>query len=179
MKKNFAKIILISSILVLLAAGCSNKQAVIAPISQPQNQQIQQAPQSQQVPQPPSTTIAPSSSPKGMTQIKDNAGKPDYTPGYVVVTQTVDGSSQNVPYNKVKDTSTAYDLLSSTHKVGFKDYGSMGKFVQSIDGVAPDSKHFWEFFVNGKSSNVGASSYTLKDADKIEWKLSVISASGE
>jgi hypothetical protein len=99
---------------------------------------------------------------------------PGYTAGYIVVTQTVDGSNTNQPYNKVKDSTNALDLLNSTHTVVAKDYGpGMGEFVESIDGVTPDSKHYWEFFVNGKSSNVGASSYILKNGDSLEWKIAV------
>ena len=74
---------------------------------------------------------------------------------------------------------TALDLLKFKHKVVINTYSGIGEFVVSIDGMKPDSKHFWEFFVNGKSSNVGASSYVLKEGDKIEWKLSAISSSGQ
>ena len=92
----------------------------------------------------------------------------------VKVTQIVQGSNLNQPSYQVAAGQTAIDLLKASHQAQTKEYQGLGEFVLSIDGNAPDSKHFWEFFVNGKSSNVGASSYTLKDGDKIEWKLSVI-----
>ena len=170
------KILFVSATVFLLAAGCSK----------PAQQPVPQAPQTiQSAPSPtPSAVASPtpvsqSTAPKGLAQTNQNSGKPDYTPGYIIVTQTVDGSSSNVPYNKLKDGSTAEDLLKSTHTVITKAYSGIGDFILSIDGNAADSKHFWEFFVGGKSSNLGASSYTLKDGDVIEWKLSAISSSGQ
>jgi hypothetical protein len=97
------------------------------------------------------------------------------------VYQTVQGSSLNqaAPY-QLQQGKSALDLLQATHKVEVKDYAGIGAFVTGIDGMAPDNKHFWELFVNGKSSNVGASSFLPQNNDKIEWKLSTISAtSGE
>ena len=66
----------------------------------------------------------------------------------------------------------ALELLKIAHKIETKNYPGVGEFVESIDGVKGDSKHFWEFFVNGKSSNVGAGSFITKNGDIIEWKLS-------
>lgn len=166
--KNLKKILIVFAAIFLLAAGCSkgNDQSVSKSVDQSA---------SQATPTPSSVATTP----KGMTQTKDNAGRPDYTPGFVVVTQTVEGSSLDQPYTKIKDGATAYDLLSSAHKVESKSYSGIGEFVESIDGIKPDSQHFWEFILNGKSSNVGASSYTLKDGDKIDWKLAKISSSGQ
>lgn len=113
---------------------------------------------------------APQSVPIGQTQTKQNADS-------LTVRQTVEGSNLNQPSYQVVAGKSAIDLLKANHQVQTKEYQGLGEFVLSIDGNAPDSKHFWEFFVNGKSSNVGASSYTLKDGDKIEWKLSAISSS--
>ncbi len=189
--KNF-KILLFAAVLVLPAAGCGQKTT-------PQ-QSIQQASSTGQVIQPgaPSanlqvatTTGEPAPGPSGMTQTIQNAGGSDYFPGgkgpgsqgspaaKLTVSQSVEGSNLNQPSYQVTDGQTAFDLLNSTHKVTAKDYGSMGQFVQSIDGITPDSQHFWELFVNGKSSNVGASSYTLKNGDQIQWKLAAISGNGE
>lgn len=50
-------------------------------------------------------------------------------------------------------------------------------FVTSIDGrAADDSKHeFWELFVNGLSSTMGAGTYIVKDGDQIEWHINTYS----
>jgi hypothetical protein len=92
------------------------------------------------------------------------------------VTQTVEGSNLNKPNYQIAASSTALTLLKTSHQVQTKEFSGVGEFVESIDGIKPDSKHFWEFFVNGVSSNIGASSYVLKNNDKIEWKLSAISS---
>ncbi|MDE2311483.1 MAG: DUF4430 domain-containing protein [Patescibacteria group bacterium] len=157
MKKYF-KILFPAFAVLLLAAGCNK--------TQPQDR-----------PAPLTTAAqAPAERPVGQMQTRQNAGKPDYTPGFVIVSDTVEGSNLNHQYDKVKEGTTAFDLLDSTHKVTAKDYGAgMGKMVLSIDGTTPDSQHYWGFYVNGKSSNVGASAYALKDGDKVEWKLEAIS----
>jgi hypothetical protein len=47
-------------------------------------------------------------------------------------------------------------------------------YVTSISGRAAssDNKEYWELLVNGQSSQVGAGSYTVKEGDSIEWKIS-------
>ena len=68
---------------------------------------------------------------------------------------------------------TALDLTKQVAKVETKGEGQ-NAFVISINGKAANSakKEFWEFLVNGKSAEVGAGSYQLKDGDKIEWRIS-------
>jgi|ERR1051326_2763091 hypothetical protein len=171
--------ILVASIgIFLLAAGCNKQQPASSSVGQQNTQTVQQdnSAESQQGQSNTATSTTPS--PIGMTQTRNNAGKPDYTPGYIVVTQTVEGSNLNQAYNKIKDGQTAEDLLKATHKVEVKAY-SFGDMITSIDDNKADTQHFWEFFVNGKSSNVGAGSYKPKDGDKIEWKLTKISSSGQ
>ncbi|MCX6793470.1 MAG: DUF4430 domain-containing protein [Candidatus Falkowbacteria bacterium] len=52
-----------------------------------------------------------------------------------------------------------------------KEFSGMGFFVSSIGGLKEaDNKHLI-YFVNGKSPNVGISSYILKDKDVVEWQL--------
>ena len=97
----------------------------------------------------------------------------------ITVTQTVDGSNQNKLSDVIPAGENAVDLLKADHRADTKSYSGIGEMVLSIDGIKPDSEHFWAFYVNGKSSNVGASSYVLKNGDKIEWKLEAISSSGE
>jgi len=69
---------------------------------------------------------------------------------------------------------TAFDLLKSLTKVGFKKY-SFGVFVESVNDVTPDKDHFWKLYVNGKESQVGADQVQTKESDLIEWKLEKIS----
>jgi hypothetical protein len=136
------KLLLSSSVIVLLAAGC-NQQSKIS--------RQQAVPVVQVQPQSNVATPAPQTTPKVTDYVK-------YT--------GVGGKN-------------ALDLLKAKYpnQVQTKNYSGIGEFVQSIAGAAADSKHFWEFFVNGKSSNVGASSYTTKNGDVLEWKLSAIDSS--
>jgi hypothetical protein len=162
------KLFILSATALLLAAACNKTQP---PINQ------QTIPTTDTKVQQNATS---SSTSNVQEQAKQNPPKEDLLPdAQVTVQQTVEGSNLNRPQYTIMMGADALTLLQSTHKVETKDYGSTGKFVLSIDGVTPDSKHFWEFFVNGKSSNVGASSYMLKPDDKLEWKLSAISSSGQ
>ncbi len=69
----------------------------------------------------------------------------------------------------------AMELLKELYLVKTKDFGSgLGEFVESINGVSAASDEFWAFYVNGKSSNIGASSYSTKSDDLIEWRLEKI-----
>ncbi|MGE5392926.1 MAG: DUF4430 domain-containing protein [Candidatus Saccharibacteria bacterium] len=80
--------------------------------------------------------------------------------------------SQTVSYEG-QDGQTAMVLLMARHDVATKDY-SFGKMVTGIDGVTPDSRHFWGFYVNGQLSQVGADAYVTKSTDRLEWKLEEI-----
>lgn len=64
---------------------------------------------------------------------------------------------------------TALDVLKSSHTVNEKtsDYGT---YVQGIDGKDGDDKHYWSFYVDGTAASVGASSYTCKNSESIEWR---------
>jgi hypothetical protein len=64
----------------------------------------------------------------------------------------------------------AYALLEKHATVKAKKY-SFGYFVTSINGTAGNGPKYWTLYVNGKESNVGASSYMTKNSDTITWKL--------
>ena len=68
----------------------------------------------------------------------------------------------------------ALELLKVGNKVETKSFGSAGEFVESINGIKPDTQHFWKFFINGKSASVGAGNYVTKSSDVLEWKLDKI-----
>lgn len=84
---------------------------------------------------------------------------------------------QQVPTNvieyKGQDGQTAFALLDASHRVEVKHY-SFGDMVISIDGIAPDSKHFWSFYVNDSMAQVGASDYATKSTDNIKWQIDAV-----
>jgi hypothetical protein len=73
-----------------------------------------------------------------------------------------------------QDGRTALDILKANHNVVVEDFGGVGEFVKAIDGVVPDSSHFWAFYVDGQQAQVGADTYQTKSSETIEWKLEEI-----
>lgn len=83
-------------------------------------------------------------------------------------------------YNQIALTggSSVFDLLKKAGTennlvLDYKDYGGdMGVFITAIGNVynVLSGDKFWQFWVNGQYSHVGASSYKLKNGDKVEWK---------
>ncbi len=180
------KFFILSATLFLLAAGCG-KQGVQqrAPGTDDTNlEQSSNQPSTQAVSAPTSTPIGNKKNTKTLPRI--SLVHPGGLQG-ISVEQSVEGAYVTVAGSKFTNVSytvdvgiTALDLLKISYKVTAKDYGAgMGEFVETIDGIKPDSQHFWAFYVNGKSSNVGASSYKLEANDNIEWKLEAISSSGQ
>jgi hypothetical protein len=93
----------------------------------------------------------------------------------IKATQNVQGGKPMQVFSfNAQDHKTAMDMLKSSYQVQTKSFGSGGEFVESIENMKPDSKHFWAFYVNGKLSNVGAGTYELKDGDGVEWKMETI-----
>ncbi len=69
---------------------------------------------------------------------------------------------------------TALAILKASYNVETKTFDGIGEMVTGINGVTPDSKHFWAFYVNDKQAEVGAGQYVTKAGDKISWKLDAI-----
>ncbi len=69
---------------------------------------------------------------------------------------------------------TALEILKEKYQVQTKSFSGVGEYVESINSVKPDNKHFWAFYVNGKFSNLGAGDYKTKNGDQVEWKLEEI-----
>lgn len=91
------------------------------------------------------------------------------TAGYSLFLQKKEEPVKIVSYDCIKDKS-AFDLLYSSYKIEIKDT-DFGKMVTSIEGRKPKGKEFWAFYIDGKSSPVGAEQYKCIDREKIEWKL--------
>ncbi|HUW91488.1 MAG TPA: DUF4430 domain-containing protein [Candidatus Nanopelagicaceae bacterium] len=60
---------------------------------------------------------------------------------------------------------TALDALDMWCEIDYDDFG-WGIIVREIDKV----RGFWIYKINGLSPSVGASVYSLKDGDLIEWQ---------
>lgn len=102
---------------------------------------------------------APETTPQSVSSTAtDQAG---VAPNFVVQYQGQDGKN-------------ALELLKASHKVSTKTFTGVGEYVESIDGISPDSSHFFSFYVNGQQAQVGADQYVTKATDQIEWRLEEI-----
>lgn len=78
---------------------------------------------------------------------------------------------------KVADGSTALEAMeklaneNKDFKFVGKNYGSMGIFIESINGIDGTNKKFWIYYVNNEKASVGVSKYVLRGGDIISWKL--------
>lgn len=90
------------------------------------------------------------------------------------VVQTQQEKKTEVISYQGQEGKTALAILKSSYNVETKTFDGIGEMVTGINGVAPDSKHFWAFYVNGKQAEVGAGQYQTKSGDKISWKLEKI-----
>ena len=88
-------------------------------------------------------------------------------------TQNQKPTQTDVSYKGVAG-KNALELLKQSHAVESKTYDGLGELVTSIDGVTPDSQHFWSLYVNGQQSQVGADAYVTQPNDTIAWKLEKI-----
>jgi hypothetical protein len=71
------------------------------------------------------------------------------------------------------DGRSAFEILKLSYNVESQHY-SFGDMVTSINGIKPDSNHFWAMYVNGQFSQVGASQYMTKSSDTIKWQIDKI-----
>jgi len=118
------------------------------------------APEQKEPPLPPS--VISSANPPAVVQEKP-----------IVQTKPEEKPAQTFSYKGV-DGKNALELLKINHKVETKDFSGLGEYVEAIDGIKPDSKHFWKFFINGKSATVGAGTYVTKNSDMLEWEIDKI-----
>lgn len=79
---------------------------------------------------------------------------------------------------KIDSEVTVANLLQEAQKEGLKlktkDYGpALGLFVEAINEMENDNKKqlYWQFYVNGKRSAVGASTAKVSPGDTVSWKL--------
>lgn len=73
----------------------------------------------------------------------------------------------NVLTYKGKDGVTAEELIGQFATITKDKYG----MVATINGVAPTGNQYWQFNINGESSNEGAGTYITKSSETITWKL--------
>ncbi len=92
----------------------------------------------------------------------------------VKITIEINGTPHAISHDENTSLYTAMAELEAQGKLAWvtKEFGSLGKFVDSINGVKSDrlTGKYWFFYVNGEASQVGISNYILKNNDSITWK---------
>jgi hypothetical protein len=53
----------------------------------------------------------------------------------------------------------------------YEDYGDMGMLVTKIGDKESGDGFYWQYWVNGQYSQVGASAYKIRNGDAIEWRF--------
>ena len=85
------------------------------------------------------------------------------------------GDEQSFPGQAVRHGDTILDLLEALERqngiaIEKRNFPGLGVFIEAIQGVHNTNDSYWQFWVNGEYSKVGASQYALKDGDKVLWK---------
>lgn len=91
-------------------------------------------------------------------------------------TQVTDDSSaqpnivtaEKLELHALEDGQTALDLLKANAELETKQY-DFGVFIESVNGLKGDGKHFWALYVNDVKSQTGADSTILKKGDVAKW----------
>lgn len=124
----------------------------------------------------PISTLSSESSP-------ETSATPSAVPSLVPQTSTVvlevktPTSAKTYQLATQSETTVADLLIRAQREQGFhlemRNFGgSLGIFVESINGVRNDStkKLYWSLYVNGAFSPLGASSTTVRAGDTVTWK---------
>ncbi len=79
-------------------------------------------------------------------------------PGENFTRQATVGNSTNV-----------LNAVNSTYNVSYTE-SSMGYFIDSIHGFSSNSTHYWLYFVNNETPEVGVGQYTLETEDQVTFR---------
>lgn len=76
---------------------------------------------------------------------------------------------------EVKDGDTVYLVMKRLQErdnfsFNYKEYPSLGIFVDEINGIRGEPGKYWIYYVNGVEASVSVSKYVLKEGDIISWK---------
>ena len=127
-----------------------------------------------QIPQPPSRSdnVARAGELPRRAQKTGAPSESTSTAQALNVTLRVEGASYGLNAEDRTVLEAMQDLASSTDfTFTFKDYPSLGAFVESINGKKNADGFYWFLYVNGKSSDTGASQTPLHQGDIVEWRF--------
>lgn len=133
-------------------------------------------------PSPTSTnTPAPTSTPTPTptpTPTVTPTPTPSPTPAGLNVQIGVDyagGKSSDSYTTTLSSGQTAWDAVVAAigiDNIKYTDYGGdLGNFITAFNGISAEGNQYYEFRVNGVSSNIGVSGYKCNDGDKLDFVL--------
>jgi hypothetical protein len=70
----------------------------------------------------------------------------------------------------IKNGSTVLEALNSTYSIEYRK-SSMGYYLTSINNISSNSTHFWMYFVDGRSPQVGVGQYGLNASSNVTFRL--------
>lgn len=86
-------------------------------------------------------------------------------------TLIVDGSAYPI---ELAPGDTVLDAMQKARAFGLdfsgREYPSLGYFVESISGKAAQGGYYWFLYINGISSQTGASQTPIHPGDTVEWR---------
>ena len=128
----------------------------------------------------PTITLTPTSTVLSPTPTPTSAptATPTPTPAGLKIQIGIDYAGQKTADSyttTVNPGQSAWDAVSSavgSNNLKYTDYGGdMGIFITGFNGIDAASNQYFEFRVNGVSSNTGVSNYKVNDGDKLDFVL--------
>ncbi len=97
---------------------------------------------------------------------------PEGSGATIRIALSIDGISSVASVPSGSTVLDAMRKLAASGKLAFegREYPSLGYFVESINGKKYGGGFYWFLYINGRSSDTGASQTTLEDGDAIEWR---------
>ena len=66
--------------------------------------------------------------------------------------------------NRLKSENNNFDFK-------YKEYPSLGVYINEINGIKEGNGKYWIYYVNGKEAEIGISKFKVSNGDIINWKL--------
>ena len=85
------------------------------------------------------------------------------------------GDTQSFPNQAMRQGDTVLSLMEVLERqngivIEKRNFPGLGVFIEAIQGVHNTNDSYWQFWVNGEYSKVGAGQYKLNNDDKVLWK---------
>ena len=69
------------------------------------------------------------------------------------------------------NSTTAFDVLNNSEKVGYTEFSGMGKMINSIGGISSNNSFYWLYFVDEQIAQVACDKYILTKDSSVYFQL--------